>query len=48
MQQKRFYDEGWNARVNEEPFDPSAAKDWRDGWKDCDEATAEHGKQDPV
>lgn len=34
----QFYDEGWNARVRGEPFNKNATRDWRDGWKDCDEA----------
>jgi len=33
-----FYDYGWNARVRGEPYRPSASRDWRDGWKDCNEA----------
>lgn len=35
---EKYYDEGWNARCKEEPYNPQAPKDWRDGWKDCDEA----------
>lgn len=38
MSEKRFYDHGWNARVRGEPYDHTASRDWRDGWKDCDEA----------
>lgn len=38
MQEKQFYDHGWNARVIDEPYDPKAKLDWRDGWKDCDSA----------
>lgn len=33
-----YYDEGWNARVREQPFRKDAKRDWQDGWKDCDEA----------
>lgn len=36
--EKKFYDQGWNARVRGEPYDRHATLDWRDGWKDCDEA----------
>lgn len=38
MGEKQFYDEGWNARVRGEAYDDGASRDWRDGWKDCDEA----------
>lgn len=38
---KKYYAEGWQARRNNEPFDPSASKDWQDGWRDCDEAPKE-------
>ena len=33
-----FYDTGWNACVNNEPYNSNETKDWRDGWKDCNEA----------
>lgn len=35
---KKFYDDGWNARVRGQEYDEAATRDWRDGWKDCDEA----------
>ena len=38
MNSKRYYDHGWNARVRGEPYDSSASRDWRDGWRDCDGA----------
>ena len=34
----KFYDEGWNARVRNQPYRPDATRDWRDGWNDCNEA----------
>lgn len=33
--EKKFYDQGWNACIDGEPYDPKATLDWRDGWKDC-------------
>lgn len=39
--EKKFYDQGWNARIRNEPFHRSATIDWRDGWKDCDELSDE-------
>jgi len=42
MSAKKFYDQGWNAFVRGEPYDPSATRDWRDGWKDCHDADAAH------
>ena len=33
-----FYDEGWNARVEGAPYDPTKSRAWRDGWKDCEDA----------
>lgn len=41
MEEKTTYDQGWNARVRGEPYDQKAAKDWRDGWKDCQESPPE-------
>ncbi len=38
---KVFYDEGWNACVRGEPYDPTASFDWRDGWLDCNSASEE-------
>lgn len=35
-----FYDYGWNARMEGKPYIPHNSRDWRDGWKDCDEALA--------
>lgn len=35
---KQFYDEGWNDRLNGEPFTTiGTTRDWRDGWRDCDD-----------
>ncbi|MBU9539385.1 hypothetical protein KTE58_23655 [Burkholderia multivorans] len=34
----RYYDQGWNAFIKGEPFNPRASSDWRDGWTDCMEA----------
>lgn len=40
----QFYDQGWNARCRGEPYEPTASRDWKDGWKDADEAPeAERG-----
>ena len=36
-----FYDYGWNARIRNEPFQPTATIDWKDGWRDCDELSDE-------
>lgn len=33
-----YYDEGWNARVRGEAYNTLKSLDWKDGWKDCDEA----------
>lgn len=41
MTENKFYDQGWNARVRNEKYEPAAARDWRDGWKDCNEADEE-------
>lgn len=41
----KYYDEGWNARCRGEPYQPTASLDWRDGWKDADEAPEEHRKE---
>ena len=35
---KRFYDYGWNAFINGEPFEMNSTIDWKDGWTDCSEA----------
>lgn len=35
----QFYDEGWNARVDGEEFEPMATRDWKDGWMDCNGAS---------
>lgn len=37
-----YYDHGWNARMRGEPFIGAhrATRDWRDGWRDADEAIA--------
>jgi hypothetical protein len=39
-----YYDTGWNANVNKEPFDPKKSQDWKDGWKDCNELPQEEKK----
>ena len=31
---EREYDEGYQARINKEPFDYNKSKDWQDGWMD--------------
>ena len=31
------YEEGWNARIDEEPFDFYASRSWKEGWLACDE-----------
>ena len=36
-----FYDEGWNARCRNERYHPLSSRAWRDGWKDCNEASSE-------
>lgn len=36
-----FYDEGWAARCQDQPFNLRATSDWKDGWKDCDEVDDE-------
>ena len=41
----KYYDEGWNARCGGEPYKPTASRDWRDGWKDADEAPKEDQKE---
>lgn len=43
--ERRFYDQGWNARVAGAPYTTQSTLDWQDGWKDCDEATPEHRKE---
>jgi hypothetical protein len=40
MDNFKFYDQGWNARIRGDEYVSSATRDWRDGWKDCDEAIA--------
>jgi hypothetical protein len=37
-----FYDEGWNAAHDGHAFNVSAARDWRDGWKDYQSAEPSH------
>lgn len=36
----KFYDEGWNARVQGKPY-VLGEQAWRDGWLDCDKAPPE-------
>lgn len=43
--QNVHYDQGWNARVENEPFNPYATVDWKDGWLDCDGAPEEERKE---
>lgn len=43
-----YYDEGWNAFLNGDPFDAAAAFDWRVGWKDCEVATKRYGAQPKI
>lgn len=47
VEEKRFYDQGWNAYVNGEPFPllpRSATIDWIDGWRDAAYYKQLHGK----
>lgn len=37
LEQFRYYDIGWNARIDNKPFNPKAYQDWKDGWKDYNE-----------
>lgn len=39
----KYYDQGWNARLDNEPFNKNATRDWRDGYNDADEAVQEVG-----
>lgn len=41
MSDNKFYDQGWNAFIDGELFDPKANYDWRDGYTDCAEAKPE-------
>ena len=38
---KLTYDDGWNARIDNVPFDEAANLDWRDGWLDCNDVDLE-------
>lgn len=38
-----FYDEGWAAKCQDQPYNPRATIDWKDGWRDCNEVTQEEG-----
>ena len=40
-----YYDEGWNAFINGDAFNATAAFDWRSGWKDAELATKKYGVQ---
>lgn len=44
----RYYDEGWNARCDDQPNEPNASIDWGDGWLDCDEAIKEGEKPEKI
>jgi len=37
MAEAKFYDQGWIARANNEPFRADATLDWKDGWRDANE-----------
>lgn len=37
----QFYDEGWSARCQDQPFNIKATRDWKDGWRDCNEVDRE-------
>ena len=40
MEEKReFYDQGWNDRMDGRKLIVPCTRDYRDGWKDCDELT---------
>jgi len=43
-----YYDQGWNDYINGIAYDISKSLDWKDGWKDCQEATAAYGKQKKI
>lgn len=43
-----YYDEGWNAYIAKIPYNIKASLDWKDGWKDCQEATEKSGIQKPI
>lgn len=38
----KYYDQGWIARVKNQPFRMDATIDWKDGWRDADETTEEN------
>jgi hypothetical protein len=35
MNENKFYDQGWNARVDRVRYDVTKPREWRDGWRDC-------------
>jgi hypothetical protein len=35
MIEDKFYDQGWNARIDRVRYDLSKPREWRDGWRDC-------------
>jgi hypothetical protein len=39
--EKTHYSQGWNARVNNLPYDDRASAEWKLGWQDCREAKPE-------
>lgn len=41
MNEDKFYDQGWNDRVDLVPYDLRKPRDYRDGWKDCNDEIAE-------
>lgn len=43
--ERKFYDQGWNAFIDNEPFTFKSTIDWQDGWKDCNEAASIHRKK---
>lgn len=44
----KFYDIGWNDRVEGKPLPwiGRCDRSYIDGWRDCDEETRKHGPQD--
>lgn len=45
MDQKLYYDQGWNDRIKGVAYDIHATEDWQDGWKDCNDAPLEDRKE---
>lgn len=41
---KKYYDIGWNERMDNKPFVHGWGQDYTDGWKDADEYLKAGGK----